>query len=156
MKKKKIAVTGHRPKRILKNEGRIKNWIREILEQEKEKNGGWVSLISGMAEGTDQIAALAAISAGVDLVCYYPYKKELGPIDEYFVSKAAEVRYVTKQYSAQCFLDRNRRMVDDCDLLLVVWDGKENGGTYYTYVYALEKGVPVILFPWNEDEEESC
>ena len=31
-------------------------------------------------------------------------------------------------------------MVDDCDILLVVWDGIEVGGSYLTYKYAKEKG----------------
>ena len=40
-------------------------------------------------------------------------------------------------------------MIEDCDLLLVVWDGKPNGGTYYTYTNALERGKPILMFDWN-------
>ena len=38
-------------------------------------------------------------------------------------------------------------MVDDCDLLLVVWDGKPFGGTYITYQYALEEGKNILIYP---------
>ena len=38
-------------------------------------------------------------------------------------------------------------MVDDCDVLLAVWDGKPWGGAYYTCRYALEKGRNVLFYP---------
>lgn len=150
----KIAVTGHRPGRIRGKEGEIKRWIRDVLKQEKEKNGGKVSLICGMAEGVDQIAALAAISEDIDVECYFAYKHGFRGVEEYIADKAAEVRFISEKYQSGCFLKRDRRMVDDCDMLLVVWDGKENGGTYYTYCYALEKGVPILMFDWAEVSEK--
>ena len=39
-------------------------------------------------------------------------------------------------------------MVDDCDLLLVVWDGKPWGGTYLTYKYAVEEDKDILIYPW--------
>lgn len=145
----KIAVTGHRPGRIRGKEGEIKKWIRDILKQEKEKNGGKVSLISGMAEGVDQIAALAALSEDIKLKCYFAYKHKLSDIEQTIADKAAEVLFLEDKYSGGCFLRRDRRMIEDCDLLLVVWDGKPNGGTYYTYTNALERGKPILMFDWN-------
>ena len=35
-------------------------------------------------------------------------------------------------------------MVDNCDVLLALWDGVERGGTWYTILYARFKGRPVV------------
>ena len=149
----KVAVTGHRPDRIKGREGEIKEWIAEKL-QEMRKNGGGVRLITGMAQGVDQIAALAALRENVPVHCYFAYKHKLQGTEEMIADKAAEVKFLENRYLGGCFIRRDRRMVDDCDLLLVVWDGEENGGTYYTYQYALKKGVPVLVFDWGTGKEE--
>ena len=108
-----------------------------------------------MAQGVDQIAALVAINNGVQVSCYFPYKKKLyGGQEYYIVENAAEVRYICKEYQKGCYIKRDRRMVDDCDLLLVVWDGKPWGGTYLTYQYALEEGKDVLIYPWVQVNED--
>jgi len=37
-------------------------------------------------------------------------------------------------------------MVDDCDIVMGVWDGVENGGTYYTLKYAQDNNKEIILY----------
>ena len=147
MKKIKVAVTGHRPERIKGHQKDIKYLLEEQI---KNLLGCYdnVLLIDGMAQGVDQIAALVAINNGVQVSCYFPYKKKLyGGQEYYIVENAAEVRYVCKKYQSGCYIKRDRRMVDDCDLLLVVWDGKPWGGTYLTYQYALEEGKNILIYP---------
>lgn len=107
-----------------------------------------------MAQGVDQMAALVAINNGVQVSCYFPYKKKLYGIQEYIAENAAEVRYVCEKFQNGCYIKRDRRMVDDCDLLLVVWDGKPWGGTYLTYQYALEEGKDVLIYPWVQVNED--
>lgn len=68
-------------------------------------------------------------------------------VQEYIADNAAEVRFLEEKYSGGCHTRRDRRMVDDCDILLAVWDGKPWGGTYYTCRYALEKGRNVLFYP---------
>lgn len=106
-----------------------------------------------MAQGVDQIAALIAIDNEVQVSCYFPYRKKLWGVQEYIAGKAAEVRYICEKYQNGCYTKRDRRMVDDCDLLLVVWDGKPWGGTYLTYQYALEKGRDVLIYPGRVDSK---
>lgn len=141
----KIAVTGHRSQRIKGQEKEIKEWIREILIAYQPAG---ISLISGMAQGVDQIAALTALEEQIDVECYFAYKHELCDVEKYIADRAAEVRFLEDKYSVGCFTRRDRRMVDDCDLLLVIWDGKKSGGTYYTYMYALEKERNMLMYPW--------
>lgn len=142
----KIAVTGHRPKRLNGQEKEVAEWLRERLKE----YGTGSTLICGMAQGVDQIAALVAIEEDIPLSCYFAYRRDLHPAEEYFVDNAAEVRYVSEEFYHGVHIDRDRRMVNDCDLLLVVWDGIKKGGTYQTYEYAKKKGKKIVMYDWRK------
>ena len=146
MKEIKIAITGHRSQRIKGQEKRIEKWIEEQIRIISQFYGR-VILIDGVAQGVDQIAALVALKMGVQVSCYFPYRKKLYGVQEYIAENAAEVRFIRDKFQIGCYIERDRRMVDDCDLLLAVWDGKKNGGTWQTYKYALDMGVDIILYP---------
>ena len=150
MKEIKVAITGHRPERLKGQEKDIECWL---VEQIKNLLACYdrVILIDGMAQGVDQMAAFAAIKSGAQISCYFPYRKKLHQVQEYLVENAAEVRYICDEYQNGCYIKRDRRMVDDCDLLLVVWDRKPWGGTYLTYQYALENNKDVLIYPWIEE-----
>ena len=66
----KIAVTGHRPKRLKNQEETIRQWLSSQLDKHK-----CTEAISGMAQGVDQIFAQAAVEKGIPLICCYPYRK---------------------------------------------------------------------------------
>lgn len=105
-----------------------------------------------MAEGVDKIAALAAMSYGVQVCCCFPYKKKIrSDWEEYIVDNAINIQYAYENYEKDCFFKRDRFIVDNCDLLLAVWDGKKIGGTWYTYNYAKKQGKDILLFPWIEE-----
>ena len=42
---------------------------------------------------------------------------------------------------------RDRYMVNNCDVLIAVWDGIEKGGVWETVEYARAIGKPIIYFP---------
>lgn len=142
----KVAITGHRSQRIKGQEKRIEKWIEEQIRIISQFYGR-VILIDGVTQGVDQIAALVALKMGVQVSCYFPYRKKLYGVQEYIAENAAEVRFIRDRFQIGCYIERDRRMVDDCDLLLAVWDGKKNGGTWQTYKYAFDKGVDIILYP---------
>ena len=149
----KVAVTGHRPERLSKVDRKsVECWLDGIMKTLRACYDD-VELISGMAQGVDQIAALTAVNNGVGLRCYMPYKrkvKHMSDLVRFLLDFAIEVRYISEEYSGnQCYIERDRRMVDDCDLLIVVWDGIECGGTYQTYKYALNKGRDMLIYPWK-------
>ena len=107
-----------------------------------------------MADGVDRIAGLAALSHGVQVYCCYPYKKKIRtPWEEYITDNAINIRYANVHFEKDCFFKRDRFIVDQCDLLLVVWDGEKIGGSWYTYNYAKKQGKNVLLFPWIDEEE---
>lgn len=140
-----VGVTGHRPERLGTNWPVVERWIAGKLEEYKAR-GERVSLISGMAQGVDQIAATTAIDMGVGVRCYYPFPRRFSSIEDYVMTHAEVIRFEQDKYSPNVYLRRDRRIVDDCDVLLVVWDGVKSGGTYYTYQYALAQGKKVEVF----------
>ena len=146
MKVLKVAVTGHRPQRIKGQQENIKRWLAEQIKYLSSLCDKLI-LIDGMAQGVDQIAALVAIECGVQIWCYFPYKKKLYGVQEYIVDNAAEVRYICDKFQPGCYITRDRRMVQDCDVLLGVWDGKPWGGTYLTLEYAEDMRKDIILYP---------
>lgn len=62
------------------------------------------------------------------------------------LSRCDKVMCISESYSKDCMLKRNRVLVDMCDVLLAVYDGKA-GGTAYTVNYAQKKGRKVLLVP---------
>jgi uncharacterized phage-like protein YoqJ len=51
--------------------------------------------------------------------------------------------YVSRQYTPDCMLRRNRYMVDQSSVLIAVFDGRL-GGTMYTVTYAEANGLEII------------
>ena len=43
-------------------------------------------------------------------------------------------------------------MVDNCDLLLAVWDGVEAGGTWLTVNYARKIGKPIVYYNFKKEK----
>ena len=113
-----VGVTGHRPERLGTNWFIVEKWIAEKLEEYKAR-GEKVSLISGMARGVDQIAAVTAIDAGVGVRCYYPFPHRFSNLEDYVMTHAEAIRYEANEYRPDTYFIRDRRIVDDCDLLLV-------------------------------------
>lgn len=148
MKVLKVAVTGHRLERIKGQQENIKKWLVEQIKYLFNLCDKLI-LIDGMAQGVDQMAALVAIECGVQVWCYFSYKKKLYGVQEFIVENAAEVRYICDKYQSGCYITRDRRMVQDCDVLLGVWDGKPWGGTYLTLEYAKDMRKETILYPWK-------
>lgn len=133
-----LTLTGHRPERLNGKEAEVKQWIKDkILELKPEK------VISGMALGADQILCEVCMELNVPLVCAFPYKHKLHPVEQKFADYATEVYYQTPTWYQECYHDRDEWMVDHSDAILVVWDGIQSGGTYYTYKYAEKKEIEI-------------
>ena len=95
----------------------------------------------GDCVGVDSEAALFAQALGYTIVCHPPTSSEYqGSVG------GDEVR------AKAGYLQRNRTIVDECDILLVVplqmaWQPR--GGTWYTHDYAKKKDV-LYLVCWPE------
>jgi len=94
----------------------------------------------GDCVGVDAEVATLARELGYKIVCHPPEKQDLRafvPADE-----------MREPFS---YFRRNRNIVDECELLIVVpyqSSHQSNGGTWYTHDYAIKKNKPVeIIWP---------
>ena len=63
---------------------------------------------------------------------------------ENLIASADEVLILSERYYTRCFLDRDEFMVENASLLIAFYDGREKGGTYYTFKKANHLGIPVV------------
>ena len=139
-------VTGHRPPRLHGHEDDVKKWFYKKIQELKPDR-----CICGMAAGADQIWAECVIKAGIPLYCYFPFpQNKMHPALKSLVDKAAEVRYCCDSYNKAAYFIRDKAMVDDSDIVLVVWDGIKGGGTYITMEYAKKQGKEVYILNVSE------
>lgn len=152
MKKLTCSFTGHR---IIANAHkdmilyRLDATIDALIEK------GYVDFCSGGAMGFDLVAAdmvLKKREAGKNcrLVMVLPCRNQTkgwsaAMVREYerILSLADEVIYVSEEYYDGCMQARNRRLVDDADVV-VAYITKSFGGTAYTVKYA-EKSEKKII-----------
>lgn len=155
----KIALTGHRPQRLgLSNDEKSKDW---------EPLGDWlygillamayiepVDIYSGMASGSDILFALTALKIKKNglkahLHCILPCK-DYDTSNKYHVEikKAAdEWVELSDAFYKGCDNVRDQYLVDHCDILLAIWDGKKSGGVWSTIRKAQKVGKPIIYCP---------
>jgi len=84
----------------------------------------YVSYIHGRAEGIDSIAHKIIEQSGCQEKIVIP-------------------NYT--QYGREAPLIRDREMVDECDEVIAIWNGKSRG-TKYTIDYAKQRNKPVTVF----------
>jgi len=143
-----VAFTGHRPNKLggYRVPNRTSRWICFLLE---DILGGLRPdhAISGMALGVDQWAAVICCSLKIPWTAAIPFAgQELAwPPEsqrEYnsLLKKAEKTFFVCEPgYAAWKMQKRNEWMVDNCDLLIAVWDGSP-GGTGNCVQYAKSRG----------------
>jgi uncharacterized phage-like protein YoqJ len=142
-----LAVTGHRDlsKRTVEA---AKWWIEKIAQKYPQ-----ATIITGGAIGTDLLVAQLAIKAELKSKVYLPFEFETHTARWNQTSKAqlrwvldrSEIRVVGgHQYSVKLYHRRNERMVDNADVILAFWDGREDGGTASCIRYAQHRGKRVF------------
>lgn len=145
--------TGHRPDKTggysPEAEARLRNFAVEILRER------WPSkVISGMALGWDLALADAAIMLGIPFIAAIPFLGQESRWPEASqahyratLSRAAEIVIVCEGgYAAWKMQKRNEFLVNNCDLLLALWNQSE-GGTANCVRYA--EGKKPILNVWD-------
>ena len=159
---KNCAFTGHRPKSLPfgYNESepecrRMKDRLRETVEKLITEEGV-IHFISGMAMGVDMYAAEEVLALKekyphITLECALPCETQAEKWSEdmrvrYFgiIEKSDKETLLQNRYTNDCMMKRNRYMVDKCDVLVAVWNGKKSG-TANTVNYALATGKRVIV-----------
>lgn len=153
-----IAGTGHRPDKLGGYSKEVNVKLVGLAADQIIKLQPKL-VISGMALGWDQALANAALLCNVPFHAYIPFVNQdlrwpLASKVEYhdLLSHASKVKVCSEgEYAIWKMQKRNEDMVNNCDLLLALWDGS-NGGTGNCIGYANRKGTK-ILNVWKEFEE---
>lgn len=158
-----VAVIGHRR---LQDAVAVAASIRSVLSgliaapQNGPQTPRRLVLLSPLAEGADRLAAheVLRLPAGV-LRAVLPlapqdYEEDFpAPTSQAefrgLLALAAGIEVLAPGPSrAEAYRAAGYRVVDDCDIVLAVWDGQPTsgaGGTAETVAYARERGKPLII-----------
>lgn len=155
----RVSFTGYRPSKLPffgEDDPLCIELKRRIFSAaEKLADSGARDFYSGMALGVDIWAAEAVLKLrknrpDITLTALLPCRGQ-----ELKWSKAEQQRYhdilancdkviyIGGEYTNDCMHKRNRALVDICDVLVAVYDGKK-GGTQYTCEYARRRGRKII------------
>ena len=135
-----ICVTGHID---LKDPKKVKNEIDYFLRYLKKNNPNTdIIALSSMAAGADTIFAHAVIDAKIPLKIVLPfqiedYQKDFKKEDwedtnkiisqnDYQVNET--IAYENRESRNNAYLNTGKRLVDQSDIILAIWDGKEATG----------------------------
>ncbi len=161
---KTCCFTGHRPEKLPwgfheDSEDCVK--LKKLLYGQAEqlvKECGVTHFICGMARGIDTYAAEAVLQLKmaypVTLECAIPFEEQAiswleTDRERFFIiaGRADRETMLQRRYTQDCYLKRNRYIVDRSLYVVAVWDGS-GGGTGYTVRYASEKGRTIrIIHP---------
>jgi len=146
-----LGITGHRPPGLGCGYD-IPNPVYDKLckaLQDKFQELSVDKIISGMALGTDQWAAWAAMELNIPFIAAVPcdgqdsqWPDESKAKFKFLLDSASEVVVVSPgPYAPEKMHLRDRWIVDHSDALLGVWNGIQKGGTYGTIRYAQKQQV---------------
>jgi uncharacterized phage-like protein YoqJ len=144
------AFTGHRSERLGNRVNEVYSAIQAFMQNESPS-----TVISGMAGGVDQLAAGWARALRIPWIAAVPFPDQASRWPEKhreiylkLLEDAKLVEVISESYSRDVYEKRDRWMVDNCDLLVAVWDGVEKGGTWNTIRYARQVGRVVRYLEW--------
>lgn len=144
------AVTGHRTLKSDFSEEKLKELFRLLILD------GFRVFLSGMAIGFDTACCKVLFELreeyDIKIIGCIPFKgqdsaftdKQKKVYKEY-VNKCDETVVLYESYVKSSFFERNRLMVDNCEIL-VAYLYENKGGTHYTVKYANNKEKEIILF----------
>jgi len=161
MTEKTVCFTGHRPKNLgfseddLKYQA-IKEKIKELVSSLIE-NENAIHFISGMALGIDLCDAQIVIDLKIDypqitLEAAVPnknqtlkWRKEDKKAYNQILLNCDKISVLQDSYTLNCYMKRNKYMVDKSDFVIAVWNGSKCGkGNTVKYAHKCNKRLYVI------------
>jgi len=148
----RCCFSGHRPEKLSADEGTVKAWLNERIDQAIAD--GYRTFITGMAMGVDIWAGQVVIEKkstcpDLHLIAAVPWNGFSSRWNESWraqyesLLKAADyVVHLRESYEDNVFRVRNQWMVDHSNRLIAYFNG-EPGGTLSTIDYALASKIEV-------------
>jgi len=145
-----IAATGHRPDKLGGYSAGVVARLTRLARTELDRYEP-NSVIVGMAQGWDQAVAAACVQADIPFSAYVPFPgqelqwpTEAQRVYYHLLRKAEHIKVCSAApYSVEKMQYRNECMVDDCTMVMALWNGTP-GGTRNCVKYAYSKGVKLI------------
>ena len=167
----KLALYGHRLDRLpFPMDSESYNTLELMLWKSVSRyvDSGYDAFICGATQGMGMVLGeiIAAIKgpgcAGLKLICVIPYREQARKWDDvwrlryrYLLRDSDRIIQVCDEYQARCYQKQSRYIIDQCDALLAVYDGKGKGRTSYAVEYAKKQGKPVeTINPFDAIVEE--
>ncbi|WP_159942444.1 MULTISPECIES: hypothetical protein [unclassified Nocardiopsis] len=150
----RIGVTGHRALTP-----QVSDDVTHLITTHLAPHGPHMTGVSCLADGADTLFAQAVLAAGARLEAIIPargYREALPPehhpVYDRLLARAARVRELPHTEStSRAHMAAGRLLVEHCDHLVAVWDGKPArgpGGTADVVAYARALSRPVtVLWP---------
>ena len=154
LKKHRCAFTGHRPEKIVGQEGFVIVELRKAIES--AVNEGYTTFISGCSRGVDLWAADIIIemrrhNKRLKLICAIPFDgfDEKWPLDWkkhlVLIKKEADwIQVISNEYHPEAYQKRNIWMVNKASKIIAVCNG-EPSGTLNTVRYAETQNVSIHM-----------
>lgn len=152
LRKHRCCFTGHRPDKMELGEKEIKPLLEKAIDEAIEN--GYVTFITGMAEGVDTWAAEIVLerkkkNPNLHLICALPHprfesRRSLAEKMRFnkIIKKADFVKEINVHYFNGCYQVRNEWMVDRSSLVIAVFSGQKSG-TKNTVDYAKKRGISI-------------
>lgn len=146
----KIALTGHREERLrnLGTEEEIYGWLHKVVLK-----NNCTDAYCGMASGADimfgkLIIQLKQLGYNIKLHCILPCKNynKSHPDYELLKKNADTFEYLSNEFYKGCDNARDEKMVEECDILIALWDEIKAGGVWSTIRKAEKCGKRIILY----------
>lgn len=163
----KLAFTGHRPESLPFGEHELSAacvavkamMLTEIMDRAAK---GCDTYFVGCARGGDILFAEQVLLVkateypAIRLISVVPHEGQANGWseawrDRYFriLELSSEVITLSLRYTRDCYLARNRYMVDHADALLALYNGISTGGTAYTVRYARQNNKEAVVIDPN-------
>lgn len=145
-----IAFTGHRKFQTNDVQG-VRNSIESVLRRLEPSLA-----IQGMAQGGDLLFAEVALSLSIPLLSVRPWAGHGHASDKRIWEASTEQHIVNESLSypgPQAFHARNHYMIDRASVVLALWDGRKQGGTWAAIKYAVKSQKLVIRIDPRTQEE---
>ena len=156
------AFTGHRPKSFpwkYNEAARECVLLKEVLAAQITSlaEQGVTDYLSGMALGTNLWSAqivldlqkkYPALKLHAILPCEGQEIRWTAPAQAQYhaiLNQASKVVYVSRTYTSNCMLERNRYLAAHASILLAVYNGTQRSGTGATVNYARKLGRKIIV-----------
>lgn len=156
----RISFTGYRPEKLpfFGEDDPMCIDLKQRLSEQIGKliNDGADEFYTGMALGVDTWAAEAVLEhkkthPEIKLIAVLPCPEQADRWTDAdkaryrsILERCDKTMMVSPRYDRDCMLKRNRALVELCDVLVAVYDGKR-GGTRYTVNFAKKSGKITIL-----------